>query len=491
MMNALCDDMKLLRISDDLQLSLDDVVGKFIAILGIRGSGKTNTAAVLLEELLRYNFPLTIVDIDGEYWGLKEKYEILVVGKSENVDVKIDVEHAEQIAEISISKSIPIILDVSGFLYDDTCKLLFDYFKRIWDLAGKFRRPYEIILEEAHEFIPQGSKTDLKEVLVKIALRGRKKGLGAIVISQRSAKVEKDALTQAEMLFLHKVIHPSDLKVYKEILPLPPKDVINLVSSLETGECVLYYGEICKPIHVRLRKTFHAGYTPTLKDVSSPKLKTISEEIIKLIKELTTSKTKKVDKIEKLMKEIKNLKAELAEKEKIIQKLNEELEVLRKIKIEVQPCRDFETGINEGGLEVSKELAMLEQPKAEPARQNQHKFENLPKEVKEHINIVLKRINTLSRPEKEMLKFLLIREPEEYTYNQIAEWINYSPNTLYSNTPRKLIKIGIIVRRRRKDGYHFRSNFEHFIEKEFGIYHPKIGNEGLKLVKNYIKSKLI
>jgi len=79
--------MKVLEISEDLQLGLDEIIGKFIAILGIRGSGKTNTAAVILEELLEYNFPLTIVDVDGEYWGLKEEYEILVVGKSENVDV--------------------------------------------------------------------------------------------------------------------------------------------------------------------------------------------------------------------------------------------------------------------------------------------------------------------------------------------------------------------------------------------------------------------
>ena len=230
--------MKHSHISDDIQLKLDDVIGRLIAILGIRGSGKTNTSAVILEELLKYNMPLTIVDIDGEYWGLKEKYEILAVGKSENVDVKIEVEHAEYVAEVSISKNVPVILDVSGYLNEKIYKLLFKYFKRIWYLAGKFRKPYMIILEEAHEFIPQGIKTDLKEVITRIALRGRKRGLGAVIISQRSAKVEKDVLSQAEILFLHKVVHPADLKVYKEILPLPSKDVVDMVTALNVGECI-------------------------------------------------------------------------------------------------------------------------------------------------------------------------------------------------------------------------------------------------------------
>jgi len=470
------DYMSFLEISDDLQLRLEDVIGKFIAILGIRGSGKTNTAAVLLEELLKFNFPLTIVDIDGEYWGLKEKYEILVVGKSENVDVEIDVEHAEQIAEVSLSKNVSVILDVSGFLYEDTYRLLLNYFKRIWDLAGKYRKPYEIVLEEAHEFIPQGIRTDLKEVLVKIALRGRKRGLGAIVVSQRSAKVEKDALTQAEILFLHKVIHPSDLKVYKEILPLPPKDVGNLVSSLEIGECIFYYGEICKPVHIRLRKTFHAGYTPTLGEVKSPTLKTISEEIIKSIKELTASKRKKMDKIERLEQEIDNLKAELREKERTIQRLNEELEILRKIKVEIEPSAIFDL-INGNIKEVNKE--------------QKSEFENLPKEVKEHAKRLVNRLNKLSNPEKEILRFLMAREPEEYTYNQIAEWVGYSLSTIYSNTPKKLIKLGLIKRKRKGGRYYFRSNFNNFIEKEFQIYFPEINFENLKIIKDYIKSQII
>jgi len=468
--------MSFLEISDDLQLKLEDVVGKFVAILGIRGSGKTNTAAVLLEELLKFNFPLTIVDIDGEYWGLKEKYEILVVGKSENVDVEIDVEHAEQIAEVSLSKNVPVILDVSGFLYEDTYKLLLNYFKRIWDLAGKYRKPYEIVLEEAHEFIPQGIRTDLKEVLVKIALRGRKRGLGAIVVSQRSAKVEKDALTQAEILFLHKVVHPSDLKVYKEILPLPPKDVGNLVSSLEVGECIFYYGETCRPIHIRLRKTFHAGYTPTLGEVKSPTLKTISEEIIKSIKELTASKKKKMDKIERLEREIGNLKAELREKERTIQRLNEELEILRKIKVEIEPSAIFDL-INGNIKEINKE--------------QKGEFENLPKEVKVHAKRLVNRLNKLSNPEKEILRFLMAREPEEYTYNQIAEWIGYSLSTVYSNTPKKLIRLGLINRRRKRGRYYFKSNFNNFIEKEFQIYFPKIDFEDLEIIKDYIKSQII
>ena len=44
-----------------LPLDIDSFVGKSTALLGITGSGKTNTAAVLIEELLSNGLPLTIV----------------------------------------------------------------------------------------------------------------------------------------------------------------------------------------------------------------------------------------------------------------------------------------------------------------------------------------------------------------------------------------------------------------------------------------------
>ena len=78
---------KPLNISRDLNLNLEDLIGQCIAILGIRGSGKSNTAGVIFEELLQNNYPLSIVDIEGEYFGLKEKYEVLVVGTGEGVEI--------------------------------------------------------------------------------------------------------------------------------------------------------------------------------------------------------------------------------------------------------------------------------------------------------------------------------------------------------------------------------------------------------------------
>ena len=88
-------------------------------ITGKSGSGKSNTASVVLENLLDNNFPVLIVDSDGEYYGLKEAYEILHVGADEECDIQVTADHAEKIASLALEENIPIILDVSGYLDDD------------------------------------------------------------------------------------------------------------------------------------------------------------------------------------------------------------------------------------------------------------------------------------------------------------------------------------------------------------------------------------
>ncbi|MCK5246383.1 DUF87 domain-containing protein, partial [Candidatus Bipolaricaulota bacterium] len=135
---------KPLHISKDLDINLEDLIGQCIAILGIRGSGKSNTAGVIFEELLENDYPLSIIDIEGEYFGLKEKYEVLVVGKGEGVEIEIDAHCAGEIAQVSMEQNVPIVFDLSGFLSDERTEVLKAYLSALWNLAGTLRKPYMI-----------------------------------------------------------------------------------------------------------------------------------------------------------------------------------------------------------------------------------------------------------------------------------------------------------------------------------------------------------
>lgn len=273
-------------------LDLNDLFGRSIAILGVRGSGKTNSAAVLAEELLTAGVQMVIIDVDSEYWTLKELHQILHIclNGSDKCDINITLNNyryksglkylAAKLASALYELELSIILDISEATLSESYEFLENFFIGLWNNSKKYRKPLFIIIEEAHEFLPQGKITPIKEVLTRIALRGRKRGLSLVMVTQRSARIDKDVLTQAEYFILHRVLHPADLRVYKEILPQDPKLVELKVPKLKQGEAFFYNGYEVQRVTIRSRKSFHPGYTPR-KVITRDKLKTrIDEKIL-------------------------------------------------------------------------------------------------------------------------------------------------------------------------------------------------------------------
>jgi len=512
-----------LNISQDLDLDLEQIIGQCIAILGIRGSGKSNTAGVIFEELLRNSYPLTIVDIDGEYFGLKERYEVLVVGHGEGVEIEVDVDCAEEIAQISMEKNIPVVLDLSGFLSDERTEFLKAYLGALWTLAGRLRQPYIIGIEEAHEFIPQGIKTELKELLARVALRGRKRGLGAIIVSQRSAKVDKDVLSQAGMLFLHRVVHEVDMRVYTELLPWRKTQTKELITSLGTGDCVYVNGDTVLPIYVRERATFHAGFTPSLEVVVTPELKKVSQEIIEAIEHAKHGKGKKsrADELEKQLKQVENA---LADKDKKIERLEEIARTLGYIKVEV-PSPAFPDvqniskaivhSVEGGGIgmarassqagaphapapdrsreRLGREISPVETPYIDIEaidRERDQGDDGLPRAVERHLERVIARIGHRGELHRRILGFVVAHAPIAHSVEQIAAWTNCARGVIESDPPREFLDMGLLACERRSNGVYYRSTLKRYVSREFGVYVPEIEGRDLHRITQSLRSRL-
>ena len=498
-----------LDISRDLDLDLEGIIGQCVAILGIRGSGKSNTAGVIFEELLRHRYPMSIVDIEGEYFGLKEKYEVLVVGTGDGVEIEIDADCAGEIAQVSMEENVPVVLDLSGFLSDERTQLLKAYLSSLWNLAGTLRRPYIIGIEEAHEFIPQGVKTELKEMIARIALRGRKRGLGGIIVSQRSAKVDKDVLSQAGILFLHRVVHEVDMRVYGELLPWRKNEVKEIVNSLDTGDCIYVNGDRILPIYVRERETFHAGFTPSLESVKSPELKKVSESIIEAIEKARRGKQRKSAEDE-LQDRISRLEETLATKDKRIAELEEVARTLGYIKLEfpssvvsdlssggatgvaalpygsyrpVIVCDDPEASANRARESSTAPVAIIEAG-------NEPSPKELPPAVLHHIDRLVARIGRRELAHRRLLEFLIGHAPGTYSVDQISAWTSCAAEMIEEEPPRELLESGLICRERRTDGVHYRGTLRAFVNTEFEVYQPDIGTAGLHLVTQLLRQRL-
>jgi len=497
-----------LDISRDLTLDLEEIIGQCVAILGIRGSGKSNTAGVIFEELLRHRYPMSIVDIEGEYFGLKEKYELLVVGTGDGVEIEIDADCAGEIAQVSIEQNVPVVLDLSGFLSDERTELLKAYLSSLWNLAGTLRRPYIIGIEEAHEFIPQGVKTELKELIARIALRGRKRGLGAIIVSQRSAKVDKDVLSQAGMLFLHRVVHEVDMRVYGELLPWRKSEAKEIVGALDTGDCIYVNGDRVLPIYVRERETYHAGFTPSLESVKSPELKKVSESIIEAIERARNGKRRKTVE-DGLRERVAGLEEMLVAKDERIAELEEVARTLGYIKLEfpspiaplllsadaMRPeALPYRSGrpaaVGRGVPTVDGEQEVGGDGADTIDVEEESPGDEIPAAVLRHIDRLVARIGRSEVTHRKLIGFLVAHAPGAYSVGQIAAWTGCASEMIEKDPPKELLDAGLVCRERRSDGVHYRGALRSFVNREFAVYQPDIGENGLHRVTGLLRTRL-
>lgn len=429
--------MSVLNLGPEVRVPVDDVVGQCVAVLGIRGSGKSNTAGVIFEELLAAHYPLSVVDIDGEYFGLKEKHEVLVVGGGDHADVELTPTTAAEVAELSMREGVPVVLDVSDLLGGEREALLLDYLTRLWTLAGRLRTPYMIGIEECHEFIPQGVRTRLKDVIARIALRGRKRGLGAVIVSQRSAKVEKDVLTQAGMLFLHRVVHEADMRVYGELLPWRKGEVKELVSELRVGECIFLLGAEARKVAIRVRETFHGGYTPTFRPVESPKLRQIRGRLLEA----------------------------LARGE------------------QAQPVVT-----SPPSADAPREAAALPWP-AEESQPLPAPAE-LPPPVRVKVERLVRRLERLSPVERRVVAFLVANEPRPYTAAELASWADCPEALLRVEPPRAALELGLISCERWARGPVYRGSVRGYVEEAFAGFASSLGPAAVPTLVAHLRRRI-
>ncbi|MFB6309593.1 MAG: helicase HerA domain-containing protein [Salinirussus sp.] len=266
---------------DDVRLPLVDILTGRGFVTGKSGSGKSTSVNVIVEEILDLGQPLLIVDTDGEYWGLKEQYQLLHLGNDEQCDVRVTATDAEKIVDLALVERVPIILDTSGFIHEEDAQdVVFRVVRELFHREKTLKEPFLLIVEEVHEYIPEtGGLTEMGEMLIQVAKRGRKHGLGFCGVSQRPASVDKDFITQCDWIVWHRLTWKNDTEVVRSMLG---SDAAATVEELDPGECLLMtdWDERLRRVQFRQKRTFDAGATPGFEDFEPPPLVPVDPAIL-------------------------------------------------------------------------------------------------------------------------------------------------------------------------------------------------------------------
>jgi DNA helicase HerA-like ATPase len=211
----------MLQIADDFSIPIEAVTQTF-AILAKRGRGKTYTACVIVEEMLDAGQHVVVVDPVGVWWGLRSSADgkgpglpIVIMG-GDHADVPLEATAGKLVASVIVEQRVSAVLDLSGFSRAEQTRFMTDFAEVLYRTN---REPLHVVLDEADQWAPQQPVPESRRMLgavEKIVRMGRAHGLGVTLITQRPAVLNKNVLTQTEILVTLQMTGPQDRKAIKE-----------------------------------------------------------------------------------------------------------------------------------------------------------------------------------------------------------------------------------------------------------------------------------
>lgn len=258
-------------------------------IVGKPGSGKSYTAGVITEELMKKGIPVLIVDVHGEYSSLKipedRKRRSSTLDYAERIiefgdpqlnpgaDLETAVVESTRPEELLVSGQCTI-LNLRGLNEERQSALVKNTVSKILEaaIAGRLK-PFYLLLDEAHRFAGR-ERSETCDVLKKFTQEGRKFGANLTVITQRPQLLDITIRSLSGTWIIHRLTDPNDTKIAAESGGLS-KDWEHDINWLESGEAIVT-GEIAEKlpfvVRVRQRETKHGapGFNPL--DFVSPDL---------------------------------------------------------------------------------------------------------------------------------------------------------------------------------------------------------------------------
>lgn len=259
----------------------DDLVTQRVSILGRTGSGKTYTAAVLVEELLRIGAQVVVIDPLDVWWGIRSSadgkrdgFPVVIFG-GDHEDIPLREEDAKAIADAIVDHGFSSVLSISHLSMNGQRRFMTDFAERLFHRKHETakRTPLHIAIDEADQFAPQKPQPGEQRMLGAIQAlvrRGRSRGIGTTLVSQRPACISKDVLTQTEVMIAHQLTGPHDKKAVQAWVEAHDEgkrgtEFMRSIIELERGEAWLWSPTWLKAftrIKVRKRTTFDSSFTP-------------------------------------------------------------------------------------------------------------------------------------------------------------------------------------------------------------------------------------
>jgi len=205
----------------DIKINLPTLIDSRMLLCANSGGGKSYAIRKILEETAGDAMSI-ILDYEGEFKTLRERFDFLLIGPSGDVPLSMEAAHLlpQKLMELHIST----IIDISDLKMHQRVLYVKKFLDALMDLPKKYWQPCLVVVDEAHNLCGQQEKQESTHSVIDLMSRGRKRGYCGILSTQRISKLHKDAAAEANFYLVGRTSLDIDMNRAADILGLAAKE---------------------------------------------------------------------------------------------------------------------------------------------------------------------------------------------------------------------------------------------------------------------------
>jgi hypothetical protein len=219
-------------LGSGVSIDVDRLVESRLLIQANSGAGKSWAIRRLLEQTY-HRVPQIVIDVEGEFHTLREKYDYVLAGQKGG-DCPADTKSAAMLALRLLELNVSAIVDIYE-LGRDRQRFVRLFLDALVNAPRDLWHPMLVVVDEAHLFAPEAGQSESASALIDLMTRGRKRGFCGVLATQRIAKLHKDAAAECNNKLIGRSALDIDMKRAGAELGFTAKEDLQRLRTLPAG----------------------------------------------------------------------------------------------------------------------------------------------------------------------------------------------------------------------------------------------------------------
>lgn len=234
-----------IKLNDKVGLNLPKLIASKLFVYANSGYGKSWLLRRILEQSFN-KIQQIIIDPEGEFSTLREKYDYVLIGKG--YDIAADPKTAGLLAHRLLQEKVSAIIDLYELEPDQRELFVANFTKALVNVPKNLHHPYLYVVDEAQDFAPEKGDALSSKAILSIAKKGRKRGCCPVFATQRVSDFSKSVIAACNNKIIGQASLDIDMKRCAAELGFTTKEQQQSLRDLDPGEFYIYGPAVSKAI---------------------------------------------------------------------------------------------------------------------------------------------------------------------------------------------------------------------------------------------------